>query len=150
MTTGPHGFVVHARHWMVTCPERWTGVQVTELLSALFDGLLAGLMGTGRPMIGHIKCLARAEGVGHLMLSVTRYGEPLRPRGSMSGELSCFELTLNVIVQGASPEQLQRIVSEALPEFPGVAFLPAMKQFVPVQPVSSRNRAASPVTHPEK
>jgi len=76
--------------------------------------LTQSLRSDGGNLIGHIKGVLEVEADGHLLFSLTSFGEEARYKGELTGEIERARFTINVIVYGVQQQSVERAVREGL------------------------------------
>lgn len=82
--------------------------QIGRFLTETTEALLKN----GYQVIGHIKGVVTTERSGHMMFSLTSIQEGPRFKGELSGEITCAEMVLNIIVYGIEKTLIERLVED--------------------------------------
>ena len=82
-------------------------------IDAFLSELTASLKHRGCALIGHIKGLVKAGENGHLVFSVTSFGEGARFQGRLRAGTSKALFTVNVIVYGVELHAVETVFRES-------------------------------------
>lgn len=88
-------------------------IELKARIDAFLSELTAGLKRHGCALIGHIKGLVKAGEKGHLVFSVTSFGEGARFQGRLHGGISMALFTVNVIVYGVGLRAVETVFQES-------------------------------------
>lgn len=84
-----------------------------ETISSFLSDLAAGLGSRGCTLIGHIKGLISSDEKGHLVFSITSFGEPPRFNGQILDGITKALFTINIIVFGVDSAVVDAVFQES-------------------------------------
>ena len=84
------------------------------IVSAFMEALARYCTAAGPTIIGHIKCFAQSPGSGFMKISVIDAKHKAEITGTINGQASELDVSLNVLVYGHTREKLEKITLETI------------------------------------
>lgn len=112
-----HGDMVHtaySRREVIVFSDSAKPDEVKSSIGTLLQDIEAFLKASGCKLIGHIKGMIEGEKQCFLAFSITSFGENIRYKGELRGDIGEMVLILNIIVYGVDQALIDREVSQLI------------------------------------